>query len=99
VRDADLFVAIGDDAAQLLSTQVSSAKLRDDPVVVRALDALGSDAALALIAEPLHIDPLRADSGPAPAVFALGRRGSDLWVRLEVADLLLREAVRLGAGL
>jgi hypothetical protein len=100
VRDADLFVAAGDGAARLLSTQASpEAKLADDPAVARALAALGSDAAVALVAQPLRFDPVRAEAGSAPAVFALGRRGGDLWVHLDVADLLLRELVRLGAGL
>jgi hypothetical protein len=100
VRDEDLFVAAGEGAARLLSAEASpEAKLADDPAVARAFSALRSDAAVVLVAQPLRFDPLHAEAGSAPAVFAVGRREADLWAHLEVADLLLRELVRLGAGL
>jgi hypothetical protein len=99
VHDADLLLAIGDAAPQLLAAQATpAATLGDDPVIARAIADLGSDAAFSLVAQPLRLDPARAEVGSAPAVIAVGRRGGDLWARLELADGLLRELVRLGAG-
>jgi hypothetical protein len=99
MRDSDLLVAIGDLAPQLLSTQAEpAATLGGDPIVARAIADLGSDAAFSFVAQPLRLDPARAEAGSAPAVVAVGRRGGDLWARVEIADLLLRELVRLGAG-
>ena len=93
-------VAIGDAAPQLLAAQAApAATLGEDPGVARAIADLGSDAAFALVAQPLRLDPARAEVGSAPAIVAVGRRGGDLWARLELADGLLRELVRLGAGL
>jgi hypothetical protein len=98
VRDGELFLAAGEGAARLLAAQSSSATLGDDPVVAHALADLGSDAVLAVVAQPLRLDPTRAASRAAPAVLALGRRGGALWARVDVSDALLRELVRLGAG-
>jgi hypothetical protein len=99
LRDADLLLAIGDAATQLLAAQAApAASLGSDPIVARAIADLGSDAAFTVVAQPLRLDPARAEAGSAPAVLAVGRRGSDLWARLEVSDPLLRELVRLGAG-
>jgi hypothetical protein len=100
VRDADLLLAIGDAAPQLLAAQAApTSTLGADPVIARAIADLGTDAAFLLVAQPLRLDPARAEAGSAPAVVAIGRRSGDLWVRLEIGDLLLRELVRLGAGL
>jgi hypothetical protein len=101
VRDEGLSLAIGDAAAQLLAAQATpKATLGDDPLVARAIADLGSDAAFSLVAQPLRLDPARGQegAGSAPAVVAVGRRGGDLWARVEIADPLLRELVRLGAG-
>jgi hypothetical protein len=99
VHDGDLFLAAGEGASRLLSSQFSpAAALGDDPVVAHALADLGSDAVFAAVAQPMRLDPARAASRAAPAVLALGRRGGDLWARVEVSDALLRELIRLGAG-
>ncbi len=100
VHDGDLSVTAGESASRLLAAQASAAgTLGDDPVVARALADLGSDVVFALVAEPLRLDVARAAAGSAPAVLAVGKRGGALWVRVQVADLLLRELVRLGSGL
>jgi len=99
VRDGDLFVAAGNAASGLLAREASpSPTLGEYPAVARALADLGSDAAFALVAQPLRLDPARAAAEPAPAVVAIGRRSGHLWARLDVSDVLLRELVRLGAG-
>jgi hypothetical protein len=99
VRDGDLFIAAGGAAPALLAREASpAATLGEDPAVARAISGVGSDAAFALVAQPLRLDPARADGATAPAVVAIGRRGSNLWGRLDVSDVLLRELVHLNAG-
>jgi hypothetical protein len=100
VREGDLFVVAGEDAPRTLAEESSpTPALGDDPVVGRALADLGSDAAFAAVAQPLRLHPERAPGGSAPAIVVLGRRGGNLWVRVEISDTLVRELVRLGAGL
>jgi hypothetical protein len=102
MHDGDLLVAAGEHAPKLLGAQAApSARLGDDPRVAVALAALGSDASFTLVTEPLRIDATRGASHEAGAalVFAWGRRGSDAWARVDAADELLRELVRMRAGL
>jgi hypothetical protein len=100
VRDGDLFLAAGEDSSRFLAGESSPAQsLGDDPVVGRALADLGSDAVFAAVAQPLRLHPERAGGGSAPAIVVLGRRGGNLWARVEVSDALVRELVRLAAGL
>jgi hypothetical protein len=100
VREGDLFVVAGEDATRSLAEESSpTPALGDDPVVGRALADLGSDAAFAAVVQPLRLHPERAPGGSAPAIVVLGRRGGNLWVRVEISDTLVRELVRLGAGL
>ncbi len=101
-HEGRLLVAAGEQAPHLLQAEAGPAhRLGDDPRIGRALSALGSDASLVLLAMPLRVDATRAasDAGKAPAVVAWGRKGTDAWLRLEAAGELLREAVRLQAGL
>jgi hypothetical protein len=102
VQGGDLLIAAGLAAPQLLSLEASPVRrVADDERSARALAAIGSDASFAVYAQPLRFDPARSggDAAPAPAVFAWGRKGGDAWARLDVADTLLRELVRLQAGL
>ena len=87
--------------ALLAAQAMPEGRLSDDPRTARLVRGLGGDVVLALIARPLRFDPARAsgDAGLAPAVLALGRRGGDAWLRVELGGALLHELVRLKAGL
>lgn len=98
VHDGDLLVAAGEDAPARLSSEASPpGRLGDDPRTARALAALGADATFTLVAQPLRLDPSRG-AASAPAVLAWGRRDGAVWAHADLADVLLRELVRLGAG-
>lgn len=102
MADGELVVAAGEHAPKLLGSEAAPpARLGDDPRVAAALAALGSDASFTAVAEPLRLDATRGASHEAAAalVFAWGRRGGDAWARVDVADELLRELVRMKAGL
>lgn len=102
MQDGELLAAAGEHAAKLLGIQASPpARLGDDARVGAALGALGNDASFTLVAQPLRLEAALAASHAASAalVFAWGRRGSDAWARLDAADELLRELVRMRAGL
>lgn len=102
MHDGELVVAAGEHAPKLLATEAApGAHLGDDPRVAAALAALGSDASFTVVTEPLRLDATRGASREAAAalVFAWGRRGGDAWVRVDAADELLRELVRMKAGL
>jgi hypothetical protein len=102
LHDGDLLVAAGGAATGLLAVQAAPARrLGDDPRTARVIKSLGADVVFAAIAQPLRFDPLRGagDAGLAPAVLAWGRRGSDAWLRVELGGTLIRELVRLKAGL
>jgi len=102
MHDGELLVAAGEHAPKLLGAQATPpVHLGDDPRVAAALAALGSDASFTLVAEPLRLDSTRGASHEAAAalVFAWGRRGTDAWARVDAADELLRELVRMKAGL
>jgi hypothetical protein len=102
MRDGELLLAAGEHAPKLLGTESApEARLGDDPRVGAALAALGSDASFTLVTEPLRLDATRGASHEAAAalVFAWGRRGGDAWARVDAADELLRELVRMKAGL
>jgi hypothetical protein len=101
VHDGELLVSAGTAAPQLLSAEAAPPRrMGDDPRTSRALLALGQRATFVLLAEPLRFDPARSEpDATAPAIFAWGRKGDDAWARLELADVLLRELLRLKAGL
>ncbi len=75
--------------------------MRDDARVARALSAVGANATFVLLAMPLRLDAAKADTDAsrAPAVLAWGRRDADAWLRVDVADELLREILRIRSGL
>ena len=99
--DDRLVAVAAEHADKRLASLASSPRLGDDPRVARALSALGSDASFVVLAEPLRIDASRAasDAAHSPALLAWGRRDGKAWLRLDVGDELLREGVRLQAGL
>lgn len=102
LHDAELVLAAGTAPTGLLAVEATPAKrLGDDPRMARVLAGLGPDVALALVAQPLRFDPVRAGTDDALEPFALawGRKGGDAWLRVELAGALLRELIRLKAGL
>ena len=102
LHDGELLVAAGDAATGLLAAEAAPARrLGDDPRTARVLRSLGTDVAFAVIAQPLRFDPVRGagDAGLAPAVLGWGQRGGDAWLRVELGGALIRELVRLKAGL
>lgn len=102
MQDGELLVAAGEHAPKLLGTAAApAARLSDDPRIGAALAALGSDASFTVVTEPLRLDAtLGAKNETAAAlVFAWGRRGGDAWARVDAAGELLRELVRMKAGL
>ena len=74
-------------------------KLADEPALKRFTSAIGSDASTIVVAQPLRLDPKRANLPTAPLGIAIGRRAGDAFVRIDVADALLREAARWQMGL
>jgi len=102
LHDGELLLAAGGAATGLLASEAAPAKrLGDEPRMGRLLAGLGADATLALVAQPLRFDPVRAgsDEALAPLAIAWGRKGGDAWLRVELAGALLRELIRLKAGL
>jgi hypothetical protein len=102
LHDGDLLVAAGAGATAMLAAQAAPARrLGDDPRTAHVVESLGADVAFALLARPLRFDPVRGtgDAGLAPALLAWGRKGNDAWLRVELGGALLRELVRLKAGL
>lgn len=73
-------------------------KLADEPSLARFTAAVGSDASTVIVAQPLRLDPRRANLPTAPLGIAVGRRGRDAFVRVDVSDALLREAARWQMG-
>ncbi|MBX3189729.1 MAG: hypothetical protein KF819_22075 [Labilithrix sp.] len=74
-------------------------KIGDEPALVRPLKALGSNASSVLVIQPLRFDPRRAELPAAPVVVALGRRDKDAFLRIDVANGVLRELARWQMGL
>ena len=102
VHDGELLLAAGPAAPQLLATEAAPPRrLGDDPRNARALAALGQSASLTVLAQPLRFTPRRAPTPtpPPPRCFAWGRKGDGAWARLELADVLVRELLRVKAGL
>lgn len=100
VDSGSLTAAMGSRAIPTLRGAVKpEKKLADEPAVMRPLRALGSDASLVLVAQPLRFDPSRANLPTAPLVIAIGRKEKDAFVRLDVANGLLRELARWQMGL
>jgi len=73
-------------------------KLGEEPAMKRFTAALGNDASTLLIAQPFRLDPKRSNLPVSPVGVAIGRKGSDAFVRIDIADLLLREAARWQMG-
>lgn len=100
VDSGALSVASGSQAIATLRSHVKpDKKLADEPAIMRPLRALGNDASLVLVAQPLRFDPARAHLPAAPLVVGLGRKDKDAFFRLDVSNGLLRELARWQLGL
>lgn len=73
-------------------------KLADEPALKRFIGAIGNDASTVVVAQPLRVDPKRANLPTAPLGIAIGRKGGDAFIRIDIADGLLREAARWQMG-
>ncbi|MBX3221206.1 MAG: hypothetical protein KF795_11855 [Labilithrix sp.] len=72
--------------------------LADEPSLRRFTAAVASDASTVIVAQPLRLDPKRANLPAAPLAIAVGRKGRDAFVRVDIADGILREAARWQMG-
>jgi hypothetical protein len=72
--------------------------LSAEPSLKRFTTALGSDASTVIVAQPLRLDPARANLPTAPLAIAVGKKDGDAFVRIDIADALLREAARWQMG-
>ena len=108
VAAGDVTVAAGAEPLGLLTEATSrTGTWGDDARMARALAAVGDSAAFVALARPLRFGGRGAGgaggSGAgetgAPLVVAWGRRLGRPWARVDLADELLTEGVRLGAPL
>lgn len=99
--DAGVLSVVSSDAplATLGATVKPARKLSEEPAVMRALAALGSNTSSVLFVQPLRFDATRANLPAAPLVMALGRHDKDATLRIHVANGLLREVSRRQLGL
>lgn len=72
--------------------------LAEEPALEHFKTAVGRDASMLIVAQPLRIDPKRANVASAPLGVALGRKGGSGFVHVEISDRLLREAGRAQLG-
>jgi hypothetical protein len=101
-RDGQVLLVGGASPSALLVAGASAgARIGDAPRSARALASIGGSATFALFSRPLMLDVARSgtQAGGAPATLAFGRKGGDVWARIELADVLLRELLHLKAGL
>jgi hypothetical protein len=97
VLGGEVRVVAGESPAQMLAPPPR--KLADEPTVTSYLAALETNASVVLVAQPLRLDPKRSALPAAPLVCAAGRAGADAWVRVQIADALLREMSKSQMGL
>jgi hypothetical protein len=99
VRDGHLVAFAGPDPSALLSATAGAERtLADEPSLKRFAADLGSEASTVIVAQPLRLDPKRASLPPAPLGVAVGKKGGDAFVRVDIADALLREGARWAMG-
>lgn len=93
-------VAAGEEPADLV-TRVAhpSRRVRDEAAIQAALRMTSAQPTLLLVAQPLLLDPKRANLPVAPVVVGVGRADRALYVDVIVADGVLREVARRQIGL
>ncbi len=99
-HDGSFFFAAGDSPTALVALGAAPARrLRDDARVAATLNALGPDVGFALLARSILLGLGAAASGnTTPFVAAVGRTGGNGWLRVEISDPLVREAIRRAGG-
>src|SRR5690606_27758482 len=73
-------LALGAGAEPLVTLKMGARperKLADDPALERFIRAVGGDASTIVIAQPLRLDPKRANLPTAPLGIAIGRKSGD----------------------
>ncbi|MBX3198031.1 MAG: hypothetical protein KF894_07785 [Labilithrix sp.] len=99
VEEGALSLGAGGEPLVTLKTGVRpDRKLADEPSLARFTAAVASDASTVIVAQPLRLDARRANLPTAPLAIAVGRKGGDAFVRIDIADGLLREAARWQMG-
>jgi hypothetical protein len=100
VNQGELSLVVGPEPLRRMSQAAPTPPLQaDDPRTARVLSAVGEGVAWALLAQPLRFGRTGAAAPSAPLVVAGGARAGGLWARVDVADELFAEGVRLGGGL
>lgn len=99
ISDGKLSLGAGAEPAVTLKIGArTDKKLADEPTLSRFLSAIGNDASTILVGQPLRLDPKRASLPTSPLALAIGKKGGDAFVRVEVSAGLLREAARWQMG-
>jgi hypothetical protein len=100
VNQGELSLVVGPEPLRRMVQAAPTPPLQaDDPRTARVLSAVGEGVAWALLAQPLRFGRTGAAAPSAPLVVAGGARAGGLWARVDVADELFAEGVRLGGGL
>jgi hypothetical protein len=101
VKDGRLAAVVSEEAPAFLgATSAQTRKLGDDPRLATAVRALGNDVTFAFVSRPLALG-ITTSGSPAPVLIATGRQSGTpgiAFARIEVADVLLREAIKLSGG-
>lgn len=101
VKDNRLAMVLSEDAPAFLgATAAQTRKLGDDPRLATAVKALGNDVTFAFVSRPLALG-ITTSGSPAPVLIATGRQAAApeiAFARIEVADVVLREAIKLSGG-
>ncbi len=98
VEDGKLTAALGDLPLELVARGARPGrKLSDEKAFSSYLEALGGEASFALFAQPFLVDQSKPVP-PSPLVLAWGKKASGLWLRLDVADRVVREIAKKQLG-
>lgn len=100
VEGGSLTAALGDSPLELVSRGARpEEKLSSDKVHAKYLEALGKEASFVFYAQPFLVDQSKPVP-PSPAVLAWGARETrGRWLRVDVADRVLRELLKKQLGL
>ena len=97
VEGGSLLLGTGAEPGVAVRT-ANAQKMGKEPALGAFARAVGNDVSTTLVLQPLRLDPKRAGLPIAPLAIGLGKKGSEVFVRLDIADALFREAVRSQMG-
>ncbi|MDB4996613.1 MAG: hypothetical protein JWM74_4045 [Myxococcaceae bacterium] len=101
VKDGRLTMVVSEEAPAFLgATAAQTRKLGDDPRLATAVHALGNDVTFAFVSRPVALG-ITTSGSPAPVLIATGRQASApeiAFARVEVADVIVREAIKMSGG-